>query len=137
MAARNWSYVYGRVRRGVNPRTLEADHRPLGTDRVLLCGSCEWLVLRARLRQLIAQHPFLVLGAAGAVAGLLTGARRVDRITELIIVLVFAAWVSLTWALQRRKPMCKAVFLHLRRTKLAEAHGLKPAELEPYLDAAA
>ena len=134
MAVRNWSYVYGRIRRGINPRTLEDDYRPLGTDKVYLCRSCEWSVLRVRIRQLVPQHPLQVLAAVGALAGLVTGARRLDLITELVILGAIVAWVALTWALRRRKPMCKAIFLHLRRAKLSEAHGLNPSELEPYLE---
>jgi hypothetical protein len=32
--------------------------------------------------------------------------------------------------------MCRAIFLHLRRAKLAEVHGVEAGELQPYLDVA-
>jgi hypothetical protein len=136
MAVRDWSYVYGLVRRGMSPRTFELDNRPLGTDKVFLCRPCEWFVLQRRLRQLVPQHPFLFFGALGAIAGLLTGAAGVDRLTELALLVVVVAWVAFTWGLRRRKSMCNAIFLHLRRKNLAEAHGVKPKEIQPYLDVA-
>jgi hypothetical protein len=137
MAVRNWSYIYGRRRRGINPRTLEEDFRPLGTDKVFLCRSCEWAVLRARLREVLVAHPLEALAALAALAGFVAGARRLRLGPEWVVLAVVAFWVAFSWARRRPKPMCRAIFRHFRRNKLAAGHGVKPDELEPYLDVAA
>lgn len=131
-----WTYVYGRPRRGMSPRTGEVDYRPLGTDEVAVCRRCEWRAVAGNLRESLARHPVRggsaalsfvsFVAAAGAFAPALLDGRWVAFAGA-------AFMLAFVWSTRRPGPMCLGVFL-LRRDALAAAHGLSPADLEPYLD---
>lgn len=53
-----------------------------------------------------------------------------------LVLVAGLAWFTLMWLLRRPKTMRRGLFLS-RRTQLAEQHGLKPQEIEAYLDVAA
>jgi hypothetical protein len=137
LASSHWSYVYGKMRRGGNPRTGEFDRRPLGTDSAFLCRKCERDVLVAHIKEQIKSNP---LGSSAALAIpvlALFGWRMGSLGTGAAIALaIVVAWLTLMWLLRRPKTMRRGLFL-ARRTTLAEQHGLKPHEIDAYLDEAA
>ena len=76
--------------------------------------------------------------AALGLIGFLWGTRYITAeaaIAAWAVLAIGVFWLGFNWAVRRRTAMCKGVFL-LRRKDLAVLHGLKPKELEAYLDVA-
>jgi len=90
------------------------------------------------LSELARRHPYEAILAALGLVGFLWGTRYITAEAAVAAWAVLGTgvfWLGFNWAVRQPKAMCKGIFL-LRRKELAALHGLKPKELEAYLDVA-
>jgi len=131
-------YTYGLPKRGVSPRTLLEDNRPLGQDEVFLCSGCRRALFLRDLRRFVTGHSWALLTLTLAVLGVLAGRSFIEpgvgisaNLMALCAVVFGLVGFLVAWLLQREESIKQAVF-EARREFLAKLHGQQPKELRLY-----
>lgn len=121
---RRYTYRYGLRKRGINPRTLKVDHRPLGQEVVLLCFRCR---ARVFLKGLAFTHGAVLVSLLATALGIGWLVPGIDLREVVFGTMAFVVF----WVWRHERSMTRVLF-ETRRMELAAAHGCSPIERQLY-----